>query len=760
MFVLHALLRPEAVEARDYQVRLAQKATEAPLLLVLPTGLGKTVVAILAMAHHLEKAPSKKVLVLAPTKPLVEQHARAFAQKLEGVTVEALSGEASPAERDAAWARARVVVATPQALENDLVRGTRDLRDVGFLVYDEAHRATGGYAYCFIARRYREAGGEAALGLTASPGSDIAKIQAVMSHLGLRQIEVRTDKDPDVAPYVHPVHTEWVRVQPTPSLVRVIGLLNRCYVRAIAQLRRLGYLDAARMTPGRSDLIEVGRRIRQEASARAAPRGVFEAATAQARALKVQHALELAETQGLTILSTFLSRVQAEAEQAGGSRAARDFAKEPEFAEALTLAREAPEPHPKVARVAALVREQLASGARRILVFANYRETAELILASLSTDAAVRAHRFVGHASSSGEKGLTKRGQQHVVDRFRSGELNVLVATSVAEEGLDLPETDAVILYEPVPSGIRMIQRRGRTGRRDEGRIFVLITQGTRDENYAWSSLRREKRMHEELAYLRNASKQLTLEVPAPPAPAAPAGPDRIELVADVRESAGPVPKILVDRGALVKTQTLEVGDYVIGGRIRVERKSALDFVASLKDGRLFDQAARLGLGASPVLVVEGDAAEIVAHIGLPSYYGCLASLVRDHGVTVLTVPDSSATAQFLISLARRENANGAGPAAVRLMKRQASSADELRFLLEGLPSVGPVLAERLLKGFGTVAAVAAATPEQLGEIEGVGDERARTIHEVLHRRFDTGLPVAAQAPAVAALEAGDGPAR
>lgn len=760
MYVLHPLLRADAVEARDYQVQLAGKASQSPTLLVLPTGLGKTVVGLLSLLEHLERSPERKVLVLAPTKPLVEQHARVFSAKLEGVSVEALSGETPPAARDEAWRRGRVIVATPQALENDLVRGARDLKDVSFLIYDEAHRATGGYAYGFIARRYREAGGTHALGLTASPGSDIAKIHAVMTHLGLRRIEVRTEKDPDVAPYIHQVHTEWIRVQPTPSLVRVIGLLNRCSHRAVAQLRRLGYLDSLRSVPGRADLVDLGRRIRQEAALGSARRGVFEAATAQARALKIQHALELAETQGLTVLAAFLSRVQSEAEQAGGSRAARDFTKDPEFAEALALSREAPEPHPKVARAVEVVRQQLASGARRILVFANYRETAELILAALGTVPEARAHRFVGHARASGEKGLTKRGQQRVVDRFRAGDINVLVATSVAEEGLDLPETDAVILYEPVPSGIRMIQRRGRTGRRDDGKVFVLITQGTRDENYVWSSIRREKRMHEELAYLRKASQQITLpEAPAPALPA-PASPDRIELVADVRESAGPVPRILVDRGALVKTQTLEVGDYVVGGRFRVERKSALDFVASLKDGRLFEQAARLGSGAVAVFVVEGDAAEIVAHIGVASYYGALAALVRDHGATVMTVPDAGATAQFLISLARREMADGRPAAALRAQKRQSSSGEELRFLLEGLPSVGPVLAQRLLRAFGSVASVAAAGPSALAEVEGVGAERARTIHEVLHRPFVELSAVAPQGGAVAPLEAGDGPAR
>jgi ERCC4-related helicase len=768
VFVLHPLLKADIVEARDYQVQLAKVASERPTLLVLPTGLGKTMIALMAMIRVLEAEPTKKVLVLAPTKPLVEQHGRAFSSTLEGVQVATFTGETDPDARTRAWTQSRVVCATPQVIENDLVRGIRDLKDVAMIVYDEAHRATGNYAYVFIARRYKEAGGRHSLGLTASPGSDIGKIQAVLYHLGLERIEIRTDKDPDVQPYLHEVSTEWVRVPPTESLMRVVRLLTRCYQRSIVGLQRLGYLSLVRGTPSKADLLELGRRVRTEMGGVATRRGAFEASSLQARALKIQHALELAETQGLTVLYHFLARVQAEAEQAGGTRAARDFVREPEFAEALAMARQAPEPHPKVGRVVQLVAQRLAAGDRRVLVFANYRETAELITAGLQTIEGCRPHRFVGHARASGEKGLTKKGQQKVVSEFREGTLNVLVATSVAEEGLDLPETDSVVLYEPVPSGIRMIQRRGRTGRRSDGRVYVLITPGTRDEPYYWSSIRREKRMHEELAFLRKmATKQIPLQAPnpAPPIPVPLSPPSRqIELLVDQRETSGPVPKLLLDRGVRIKSQTLPVGDYAPSAKLIVERKSASDFVASLRDGRLFDQARRLSQAGQAILVVEGDASEITAHVSQQSYLGAVASLVSDHAVSVVTLSDPAATADFLYALARREQADGRSLPASRFQKRHATSGEELRFLLEGAPGVGPVLADRLLAKFGTVAGVCGAPLEELETVEGLGSERARTLHEVLHRAYVAApltptLPEPT-GPGVLALEAGNGAGR
>lgn len=769
MFVLHPLLKADSVEARDYQVKLGQIASQQPTLLVLPTGLGKTMIALLAILRVLDAEPTKKILVLAPTKPLVEQHGRAFEAHLEAIQVATFTGETDPDARTRAWTYARIVCATPQVIENDLVRGLRDLKDVALIVYDEAHRATGNYAYVFIARRYRDAGGKHALGLTASPGSDIGKIQAVLYHLGLERIEIRTDKDPDVQPYIHEVSTEWVRVPPTETLMRVVKLLGRCYQRTIVGLQRLGYLSLVRGSPSKSDLLDLGRRVRTEMGGVSTRRGAFEASSLQARALKIQHGLELAETQGLTVLYHFLARVQAEAEQAGGTRAARDFVREPEFAEALAVARQAPEPHPKVGRVVQLVAQRFAAGDRRVLVFANYRETAELITAGLQNVEGCRPHRFVGHARASGEKGLTKKGQQQVVERFRSGDLNVLVATSVAEEGLDLPETDSVVLYEPVPSGIRMIQRRGRTGRRGDGRVFVLITPGTRDEQYYWSAIRREKRMHEELAFLRKmTTKQLAQGIAsrvesAVPVPISPPS-QQIELIVDQREAVGPVPKLLLERGVRIKSQTMPVGDYAPSSKVVVERKSAADFVASLRDGRLFDQARRLSQAGHAVVLVEGDTSEITAHVSRQSYLGALASLVSDHSITVVTVPDAASTADFLYALARREQADGRAIPASRFQKRHGSSGEELRFLLEGAPGVGPVLADRLLGRFGTVAGVCAAPLDELEAVEGLGSERARTLHEVLHRAYvaSPSAPtlVEATGPAVLALEAGNGAGR
>ena len=83
----------------------------------------------------------------------------------------------------------------------------------------------------------------------------------------------------------------------------------------------------------------------------------------------------------------------------------------------------------------------------------------------------------------------------------------MLVASSIGEEGLDIPAVDSVVFYEPIPSEIRSIQRRGRAGRFKEGEIIILVTRGTRDEYYHWSSFNREKRMKHIITSMQGKKK-------------------------------------------------------------------------------------------------------------------------------------------------------------------------------------------------------------------------------------------------------------
>jgi Fanconi anemia group M protein len=468
MFIEHPIIRPKAIEKRMYQVNIATSAKKQSTLVVLPTGMGKTIVALLIIAEVLKKKKGK-VLFLAPTKPLVEQHAAFIRDFLVDVEPMVFTGEVGPKKRDELWKDANIIVSTPQVVVNDLISAKTKLNDFALIIFDEAHRATGDYAYVFIAEKYRDANG-LVLGMTASPGSDTKRILDVCGNLGIVQVEIRSEYDPDVVPYVHEIKVRWIRVPVPARFLEVITLLKDVFNSYVKELKKYGFFRSNKMV-SMKDLLKVQREIRARLSESGGKQSsLYHAASAQAAAVKVNHAIELLETQGVSALRNYLERMGKEANTRGSSKAAKSIMNNPKIKKATRLAYEINLEHPKIGFVANEVKKQFkAKKDSRIIVFTHYRDTSELVNKELASYKEIRPVRFVGQASRGKDKGLSQKRQVELIQQFKDGEYNVLVATSVAEEGLDIPSTDLVIFYEPVPSEIRTIQRRGRTGRKRAG---------------------------------------------------------------------------------------------------------------------------------------------------------------------------------------------------------------------------------------------------------------------------------------------------
>ena len=144
----------------------------------------------------------------------------------------------------------------------------------------------------------------------------------------------------------------------------------------------------------------------------------------------------------------------------------------------------------------------------KAIVFTQYRDTAQHIVDTLKSNG-IKASRFVGQAKKEGDVGMKQEEQAQVLESFRRGEFSVLVATSIAEEGLDIPEVDLVIFYEPIPSERRDIQRRGRTGRRSSGSVIILAAKDTIDERYLNASKRRIEKMNQTLRTVNSILKPI-----------------------------------------------------------------------------------------------------------------------------------------------------------------------------------------------------------------------------------------------------------
>ena len=498
-FVEHPFLVPGAVRSLPFQLDLARIGLSEDLLVVLPTGLGKTVIAALVSAEVLRRGPGK-VLVLAPTRPLVHQHADMFRRWLTPMRAARFTGTVRRPVREGAWETADLVFATPEIVQNDLAAGRYRLDDVALLVFDEAHHAVGKYVYVPIAERYR---GERppegrVLGLTASPGGKDERIEEVVRTLGVQRIEARTREEPGVAEYVQPTDVDLVWVDLPPESARIRDLLATAAQTTARKLQRMGYL---RKKPIRSLSVKDLIALRAEIFARPGPMvRRFGPLFHQLVLLHLHHAQERLETQGLSPFLQYLDRVGAKEKPSRGDLA---FLKLPEVAqareEARAFLRSTKEPsHPKLDALVELIRttlERTEGHPPRVLVFAQYRDTIQGIRSRLELQGWT-AGRFVGQATrDADDPGMNQKEQAHVLEGFRAGRFPILVASSVAEEGLDVPDVDLVVFFESVPSEIRAIQRRGRTGRTSLGRVAVLLTRETRDVQYQAAEVRREKAM-------------------------------------------------------------------------------------------------------------------------------------------------------------------------------------------------------------------------------------------------------------------------
>ncbi|MFB6110772.1 MAG: DEAD/DEAH box helicase [Halodesulfurarchaeum sp.] len=671
--VEHPLIEPGALEARSYQTDLVERARSGHTLVSLPTGLGKTAVSLRVTAERLADRPDAKALLLAPTKPLVEQHAALYRDALtipeEEIVV--FTGETRPEDRADLFERARVIVATPQVVENDLVGSRIDLTNVVHLTVDECHRATGDYPYAYIAERYHEEAADPLVtGMSASPGDDEEAIKRVMANLGLERVAVKTESDPDVEAYTPETDVEWVSVELPETITEIRDRLRDVLVDRLETLADLGVTTKTDPDISQRDLQEIRSKLQRLIDS--GDSAGYEGMSIHAEVMKIKRAVELVETQSVEALEQYFERQRNAARSSGASKASQRFVSDPTVTEAMRLAEEFDDLHPKFRRVRMLLARTLGlKDGDRVIVFTESRDTAEALTDFLGEHFEVE--RFVGQGDKEGSSGMTQTEQTEVLERFRAGEFEVLVSTSVAEEGLDVPEVDLVCFFEPVPNAIRSIQRKGRTGRQTRGRVVVLMAEDTRDEAYFWISRRREKEMAAELEALRDAAPDLEAEFAddqadletyaggesageqgtdgttgspgvaeanggnaaadqsgiadfrepggeengsadgsEPAGDLAEAGTDEgVEIVIDQREQDASIPRDLSRQEDIqTRLETLAVGDYVLSDRVAVERKTTADFLSTLLEGDrgLFDQIGDLTRHYSrSVLVIEGE---------------------------------------------------------------------------------------------------------------------------------------------------------
>lgn len=866
----HDGLRDGVVEARAYQLEAVDVSLSGSTLLVLPTAAGKTAVAWMVMAEMLRRSDGWALMV-APTVALVKQHLDDLGRVFPEGEIEpmAMSGGVPASKREGMWKNSRLIVSTPQVVRNDVNRGVLDLSDCCIVVIDEAHHATGETGAAQVADLYLGlAEAPLILGMTASPGSKTEKVQEICERLAVERIHIRTSSDAMLVEHLANLEIEELRVRVPEEIRELAEPFVRWQESIVDRERRLGRY----VLPG--PVSHSGLANAMERANTAVRRGESDAYGSMSRiglAMSLHHLINHLLCQGTAAAREFLDRKEKGSDSE--KKNTRNLLRDPRVRDLRESLIELGEIHSKVGAVRRLVRERLRREAdSRIIVFATFRDTVTALDAALDGLEGARPVQFIGQSKRGSGKGLTPKQQVERIETFRSGEGNVLIATSVGEEGLDIPAADLVIFYEPVPSEIRNIQRRGRTGRHRDGDVVVLIAEDTRDEGARAAALRREENMHRAVARVRrqltrsghidlsnlaefsvareeeelsaaqfirevreqhrpelnqsdsevseSTSAEPTIlppstfrprgqtgleqfpdrekiresEVEEPPPekqtpreretkPSGDTSPERRETeqmsdhpvaaaqdFIDLEESLPDVPGATVtadDRelnsavvarlkalGADVRIERLGTGDFQIGERILVERKTVRDFVDSLVDGRLLEQASRL-VGAAPrsLLLIEGEGLFRSPRVHPHALMGALTTLALDFGIPVVTTKDGAETARFLTVASRREESmlDGLTPRARDRLEavkpefwtdpvtQAAAAARQLResqndeqtaaiALLTAIPSVDQDLANRLLNRFGTIAGLVWAEEDELRQVEGITETQVREI--------------------------------
>jgi ERCC4-related helicase len=503
-YVSFPYVKKNIVEKRLYQELLTAKAIDTSILVVAPTGLGKTIVAVLLIGHTYN--PNKSILFLAPTKPLVLQHISSL-KKLLDIPEEKiiiLTGQIPSQKRKEIYTKKGLIIcATPQTIDNDIKNNFLKEDDFNLIIFDEAHRAVGDYAYVAISSFFKE--DIKRLALTASPGYNKQKIKEVADNLRIKHIEIRTDTDLDVLEYIKDIEIETVFVELDKVSKKISSILDNYIFEKVSLLRKFKIPISNNFSKKQIILIQqqIFKRLEKTKN-----NINFLALITCSLIIKAFHAKELIETQGFLPLKNYLEKIFKDYKSSKNTKTITQFVNSKEVLEVYSLLINLDlekNLYSKEKELLSIVENYLKNNKKsKILIFNNFRDNATNIVSKLNSYKGISSARFVGQASKESDKGLSQKEQAQIISDFKEGVYNVLVCTSVGEEGLDIPSVDLVVFYDAVPSEIRSIQRRGRTGRFNAGRVIILINKDTVDENYYFVSLKKEKLMKKNLSSFSN----------------------------------------------------------------------------------------------------------------------------------------------------------------------------------------------------------------------------------------------------------------
>ncbi|KAG8759890.1 3'-5' DNA helicase [Serendipita sp. 396] len=493
---------------RDYQYSIVKASLFDNTLVALPTGLGKTFIAGCVMLNFYRWFPEGKIIFVAPTKPLVAQQIEACHETcgIPGTEAIELTGLIPRETRAVHWQTKRVFYMTPQTLVNDLATGISDPKKIILLVVDEAHKGTGDYAYAQIVRFMMATNPFFRLmALTATPGSKPEVVQTIVDSLHISHIEIRNEESMDVRKYMHQKTITQHLVDLNDALINIREHLLKLITSVMKPLAARGIIHFSNPNNVKDfvcnqTMTKLGR----------ADGWAFKPlATLGALARILGYLSEFSVAMAYHALQDLGQGIKKTAKKENKEPTPNKIVQDSNFIAIIKeIERQRNElnhfpTHPKMEKLRALAIQHFAAAeiaeeekarpgqsAKRpdtkMIVYCTYRECVDEIVEMLNEQRPmIRPHRFIGQGTDKrGTKGVTQKEQIAVINDFKEGKYNVIVATSIGEEGLDIGEVESIVCYDTSKAAIRTVQRAGRTGRKKAGKVEVLLTKGREDSNW------------------------------------------------------------------------------------------------------------------------------------------------------------------------------------------------------------------------------------------------------------------------------------
>lgn len=521
---LKTYIYPTNFEIRDYQYNIVERAFYDNLLVALPTGLGKTFIASTVMLNFLRWFPISKIIFMAPTRPLVAQQIKACCS-IAGIPSSKVAILLDKTRRNRAeiWNSRQVFFTTPQVVENDLASGVVNPKSIALLVIDEAHRAKGNYSYNNVVKFInRFSDSYRILALTATPASDVEGVQQIIDNLNISKVEVRTEQSIDIVRHMKRKTVERKTCYPSSEITECIELLAEGITPVLNTAKERGLLDLT--DPTRINFLQCMEISRKIVANPTIPEGLKWSNYFILQLLgMVGQCYRRLNIYGIRSFQNYFNekflefKTKWNAKKSTNKLNADFYFSDPittlmdrveELLKTLTYG------HPKIE---ALMEElddffkNHETAGSRVIIFTEFRESAlEIVQCIEKANDNRKPHIFIGQSKekekfdvenfgkkkqkgqtkkkkderpstrSSSENaqmtGMSQKLQKEIIKKFKKGVFNILVATSIGEEGLDIGEVDLIICYDSTSSPIKNIQRMGRTGRKRDGKVLMLFS--------------------------------------------------------------------------------------------------------------------------------------------------------------------------------------------------------------------------------------------------------------------------------------------